>query len=82
MTLSGIARWLVFGSDVQTMSSDWLHNRMPAHDYWTRSQQTPGMALIVSDAKAMERKQFWQRLNEQKPRMVKSNVTPWKVSQK
>ena len=79
MTLSRIARWLVFGSDVQTMSSYWLRDKMPAHDYWTRSQQTPGMALIVSDAKSMERQRFWERLAEQTPRIVRDNVRPLKV---
>lgn len=74
--------WLVTGSAEQTMSKHWMRNKMPEHDAWTRNQQLPGMALIVSDTNAMERKQFWARLAAQKPRVVRDNIARWKVSQK
>jgi len=79
VTLSRIARWLVNGSEVQTMHRDWLRDKMPQYDHWTRSQQLPGMALIVSDSKSMERQRFWERLAEQTPRIVRDNVRPLKV---
>ena len=79
MTLSSIARWLVSGSEVQTMHRDWLRDKMPQYDHWTRSQQLPGMALIVSDSKSTERQRFWERLAKQKPRIAKYNVRPFKV---
>jgi len=71
--------WLVIGSDVQTLSKHWLQNKMPEHDAWTQSQQLPGMALIVSDTKSMERQRFWERLAGQTPRIVRDNVRPLKV---
>jgi len=74
--------WLVTGSDVQTLPKDWLRDKMPAHDDWTRSQQQPGMALIAADTKATAQRQFWERLADQKPRVVKNNISPWKVSSK
>ena len=77
-----IWNWLVSGSDVQTLSKHWLEHKMPAHDDWTRSQQQPGMAVIVADTRAMERRQFWRRLDAQTPRLVKDNVRLWKVSQR
>ena len=74
--------WLVAGSDVQTLSKHWLKTRCPEHDDWTRSQQAPGMAVIVSDTRAMQRRAFWARLADQTPRLVKDNVRLWKVSQR
>ena len=74
--------WLVAGSDEQTLSKHWLQHKMPAHDTWTRSQQAPGMAMIVSDTRAMQRRAFWVRLAGQSPRLVKDNVRLWKVSQR
>ncbi len=74
--------WLLSGSDEQTLSTHWLRNKMPEHDAWTRSQQQPGMAVIVSDTRAMQRRQFWLRLDAQTPRLVKDNVRLWKVSQR
>jgi len=74
--------WLVSGSDVQTLSKHWLQTRCPEHDDWTRSQQQPGMAVIVSDTRAMARRAFWVRLDAQTPRLVKDNVRLWKVSQR
>lgn len=71
--------WLINGSDVQTLSKHWLKNKMPEHDAWTQSQQLPGMALIVSDIKSTNRQRFWERLAEQKSRIVKYNVRPFKV---
>ena len=74
--------WLVSGSDVQTLSTHWRQTRCPEHDDWTRSQQQPGMAVIVSDTRAMQRRAFWVRLDAQTPRLVKDNVRLWKVSQR
>ena len=74
--------WLVTGSDVQTLSKHWLQHKMPEHDTWTRSQQQPGMALIVADTRAMERRQFWRRLADETPILVKDNVRRWKVNQR
>ncbi len=74
--------WLLSGSDEQTLSTHWLRNKMAAHDDWTRSQQQPGMAVIVSDTRAMQRRAFWLRLDAQTPRLVKDNVRLWKVSQR
>lgn len=74
--------WLLSGSDEQTLSTHWLRDKMPEHDHWTRSQQQPGMALIVSDTHAMQRQQFWLRLADQTPRLVRDNIRPWKVSQR
>ena len=74
--------WLLSGSDVQTLSTHWLQHKMAAHDDWTRSQQAPGLAVIVSDTRAMQRRAFWLRLDAQTPRLVKDNVRLWKVSQR
>jgi len=74
--------WLVSGSDVQTLSKHWLEHKMPAHDDWTRRQQAPGLAVIVSDTRAMQRRQFWARLADQAPRLVRDNLRLWKVSQR
>jgi len=74
--------WLVSGSDVQTLSKHWLEHKMPAHDDWTRRQQAPGLAVIVSDTRAMQRRQFWARLADQAPRLVRDNIRLWKVSQR
>ena len=74
--------WLLSGSDEQTLSTHWLQTRCFEHDDWTRSQQQPGMAVIVSDTRAMQRRQFWLRLADQAPRLVKDNVRLWKVSQR
>ena len=74
--------WLLSGSDVQTLSTHWLQHKMPAHDTWTRRQQQPGMAVIVSDTRAMQRRAFWVRLVDQTPRLVRDNIRPWKVSQR
>ena len=74
--------WLLSGSDEQTLSTHWLQHKMPAHDDWTRSQQHPGMALITADTKATAQQQFWTRLADQTPRLVKDNVRLWKVSQR
>lgn len=74
--------WLLSGSDVQTLSTHWLKTRCPEHDDWTRRQQQPGMAVIVSDTRAMQRRAFWVRLDAQTPRLVRDNIRPWKVSQR
>ena len=82
MTFSRLVQWLISGSDVQTLSKHWLQTRCPEHDAWTRSQQAPGLAIIVSDTRTMQRHQFWARLANQTPRLVKNNVRRWKVSQR
>ena len=74
--------WLLSGSDEQTLSKHWLQTRCREHDDWTRSQQAPGLAVIVSDTRAMQRRAFWLRLDAQTPRLVKDNVRLWKVSQR
>lgn len=74
--------WLLSGSDVQTLSKHWLEHKMPNHAEWTASQQAPGMAVIVADTSAMQRRAFWVRLDAQTPRLVKDNVRLWKVSQR
>ena len=74
--------WLLSGSDEQTLSTHWLQTRCFEHDDWTRSQQQPGMALIVADTRAMERRQFWRRLADETPILVKDNVRRWKVNQR
>jgi len=62
--------WLLSGSDEQTLSKHWLQHKMAAHDDWTRRQQAPGLAVIVSDTRAMARRAFWVRLADQTPRSV------------
>ena len=71
--------WLVTGSAEQTMSKHWMRDKMPEHDAWTRNQQLPGMALIVADTRAMQRRAFWVRLAEKKQQRWGANVAQWKT---
>lgn len=66
MTPAHLITWLLTGRDEQTLSEDWLRDKMPQHAAWTASQQQPGMALIVADVAEMARRQFWQRLAEKR----------------
>lgn len=58
--MTRVIDWLM-GVDDLTMPPEWMATRLSEHDRWTRSQQQPGMALIVSDTQTMARRHFWSR---------------------
>ena len=66
MTVSALLDWLVSGTNDQTLSPEWLQDKLPAHAAWNESQQQPGMAIIVADVATMRRRHFWQAIEARK----------------
>jgi hypothetical protein len=61
-----LKRWLLDGSDEQTMPDAWMRDRLPEYLAYTRTQLDQGR--VVTDSAEMRRRAFWKRLEQQASR--------------